>query len=508
MPENYPPPSYLPLPIGLPDSTPLVQYSPPKEDRRSHTIRLERQAAVKESFEHAWNGYKQHAWLKDEVSPLTGTYMNSFGGRAATLYTPSMKIDFSTTELDTLNLSETTIRYLGGLLAAYDISGQNYSTLVEKAVVLGDFLYKAFDTPNRMPITRWEWKKALSEAQTKPGGVLVSEIGSLTLEFTRLSQITKNPKYFDAIQRIMNKFEEAQNHTKLPGMWPVIVDTSEPSFGGDNTFTYGGMSDSTYEYLPKQYMLLGGLSSQYQTLYEGSTRVAKEHILFRPMNQENLDIMLTGNARVSDHGKVELDPQGQHLTCFAGGMYAIGGMIFNHPEDIAMAEKIVKGCLWAYDSMPTGIMPETFYAVACTEPDCSWNETAWREASMTKEDFIEKIIVDERLVPGFSAIGDRRYILRPELIESVFILYRITGDKYWQEAAWKMFTAIKKYSQTEIANAALDDVTVELPPQSNRMESFWLAETLKYFYLIYSDFDNVSLDEYVLNTEAHPFKRP
>lgn len=174
----------------------------------------------------------------------------------------------------------------------------------------------------------------------------------------------------------------------------------------------------------QQYMLLGGLSSQYQNLYEGSTKAAKQHIIFRPLNQENLDILLAGNARVSDYGKIELDPQGQHLTCFVGGMYAISGKIFNHPEDIAVAEKLVKGCLWAYDSMPTGIMPETFHAVACIEPDCSWNETAWREAvyqshldstetkSMTKEDFIDKTIVDERLVPGFAAIGDRRYILR------------------------------------------------------------------------------------------------
>jgi mannosyl-oligosaccharide alpha-1,2-mannosidase len=61
-----------------------------------------------------------------------------------------------------------------------------------------------------------------------------------------------------------------------------------------------------------------------------------------------------------------------------------------------------------------------------------------------------------------------------------------------------MFTTIQKYSETEIANAALDDITLDPPPKSNRMESFWLAETLKYFYLIYSDFDNVSLDEYVL----------
>lgn len=61
-----------------------------------------------------------------------------------------------------------------------------------------------------------------------------------------------------------------------------------------------------------------------------------------------------------------------------------------------------------------------------------------------------------------------------------------------------MYTEIEKYSKTDIAHAALDDITVSVPPQANRMESFWLAETLKYFYLIFSDFDNVNLDKYVL----------
>lgn len=61
-----------------------------------------------------------------------------------------------------------------------------------------------------------------------------------------------------------------------------------------------------------------------------------------------------------------------------------------------------------------------------------------------------------------------------------------------------MFTAIRAISHTDIANAAVGDVTVPKPPQADRMESFWLAETLKYFFLIFSDPDVVSLDRYVL----------
>ncbi len=96
----------------------------------------------------------------------------------------------------------------------------------------------------------------------------------------------------------------------------------------------------------------------------------------------------------------------------------------------------------------------------------------------------------------------------PEAIESVFILYRITGDPVLLEKAWNMFNAIAQHTVTDIAHAALDDCTVTEPPKADRMESFWLAETLKYFYLIFSDPGVISLDEFVFNTEAHPLKRP
>jgi len=77
-----------------------------------------------------------------------------------------------------------------------------------------------------------------------------------------------------------------------------------------------------------------------------------------------------------------------------------------------------------------------------------------------------------------------------------------------RDQAWDMFQAIEKHTKVKYGSAALDDVTSTNPPKSDTMESFWTAETLKYFYLIFSSQDLISLDEYVFNTEAHPFKRP
>lgn len=90
----------------------------------------------------------------------------------------------------------------------------------------------------------------------------------------------------------------------------------------------------------------------------------------------------------------------------------------------------------------------------------------------------------------------------------MYILYRITGDKKFQDAAWRMFSSIEKMTRTDIAHASIKDVRFADSTQVDKMESFWLAETLKYFYLIFAEPGVVSLDDYVLNTEAHPFKRP
>jgi len=93
---------------------------------------------------------------------------------------------------------------------------------------------------------------AISGTPQKPDdGILVAEIGSLSLEFTRLSQLTGDAKFFDAVQRISDRFEQAQSKTKLPGMWPVLVYPQQADFGGDGGFTLGAMAVSVYEYLPK-----------------------------------------------------------------------------------------------------------------------------------------------------------------------------------------------------------------------------------------------------------------
>ena len=582
LPEHFPVPSkdIIALPTGSPNSIPAIQHAFTDESSNSKIERERKRAAVKDAFVHAWNGYTDRAWMHDELRPVTGGSRDPFAGWAATLvdsldtlWMMGMKaefeeatnavndIDFTTLNRKDIPLFETTIRYLGGLLAAHDLSEGKYKVHLDKAVELADVLMGAFDTPNRMPMTFYHWAPDYaSQPHRADTRVVLAEIGSLSVEFTRLAQITKEDKYYDAIARITNEFEKWQMNTKLPGMWPIQVDASgckkpegsltplehslhngeqdplppiphakvpsnsvdegsstpksnpagsndvsSPSAGqgiadphagkiqdgrvspdagsakaieadarsrggnmgkiqgwgaepdadvkkaqeakaakaaaaapvardvekrqsndknspesfppkvggipplsaktgkgidGDvdceaqglasppksqfESFTLGGMSDSIYEYLPKEYMLLGGLNDQYRTMYEKAMDTVRKYLLFRPMVTNNRNILFAGQIKTSGHldlaDDVSLKPEGQHLTCFAGGMFAVGAKIWGIKGDLEIAAKLTDACIWAYEITPTGIMPEGFDVVPCDDMNsCAWNETKWHE---------------------------------------------------------------------------------------------------------------------------------
>ena len=272
--RNFPLESLRPLPSDEPIDIPRIQYNFRRETSQLKRTREERQGAVKEAFVHSWEGYKQYAWMKDEVMPLTGGATSAFGGWAATLVdsldtlaimgldeyfdeavAAVGEIDFTSCELELLNVFETTIRYLGGFLAAYDLSGR--PILLNKAREMGEMIYKAFDTPNHMPIARWNWTDALmGVSQEAQASTLLAEIGSLSLELTRLSQLTGDLRYYDAVSRIADVLKTQQNVTDLPGMWPMSVNAQDADFAAGYQFTLGAMADSTYEYLPKSVTML------------------------------------------------------------------------------------------------------------------------------------------------------------------------------------------------------------------------------------------------------------
>ncbi|KOS43015.1 hypothetical protein ACN38_g6084 [Penicillium nordicum] len=724
-PERFPVPAdeVIKLPKEQSKTIPKLQAKFKDESSSDKQERLQRLSAIKAEFAHAWKGYKEIAMGHDEVKPLSKEFEDPFNGWGATLvdsidtlWIMQLKdefsealdliknIDFKTSLRADIPMFETTIRYLGGLLGAYDISGHRYSVLLEKAEELAEVLIGAFDTPNRMPHLYYRWApEYVAKPHRASSRAGLAEIGSLSLEFTRLAQLTKRDKYYDAIARITNELEKIQDSTSIPGLWPLRVNAqgcskyskaipprdnsptpeqtstakstttmtrksyaaptdlesylkliprdttadieghskpanvtraeNEPSIqareqntpsaeqcnGGlrlpnsphENVYTMGGMADSTYEYLPKEYLLLGGLNEQYLNMYKKAATAARKNLLFQPMVKGGRDIRFMASTTPMTPGKVaaltpsDIDYQGTHLTCFVGGMFAIGAKAFGIDGDLELAAKLTEGCVWAYESTQTGIMPERFRLLPCEKGlACEWDQArfdagvarysrvdpdavhSFRTGESSYEQRVNMIahnppqgtasgsvpipmpgslnphdsdmlvkrdglalgnhaeessvasiptptpgvvelenrdaprsssspasphiaeVGQDHLPAGMTSIPSPKYYLRPEAIESVFIMYRLTGDESWRRKGWQMFEAISKYTRTELANSAIHDVTAQKPIHKDAMESFWLSETLKYFYLLFSDPTVVDLDKYVLNTEAHPFLRP
>ncbi|EMD61642.1 glycoside hydrolase family 47 protein [Bipolaris sorokiniana ND90Pr] len=496
--------------------------------RIQHPARAESQEArrleVKNVFKKSWASYKSKAWMKDALKPISGGYVDQFSGWAATLvdsldtlWMMGMReefyeavravstIDFGTSTSPRVNTFETCIRYLGGLLAAYDLSG--HEALKAKAIEVGDLLYAGFNTEHGIPVDFINFEEA-----KKGGGLIVeSEVvsaspGTITLEFSRLSQITGDDKYYAAVSRLMDVFHKGQNSTKLPGMWPMMVSMRTQDVVSGYQFTIGGNADSLYEYLPKAHALLGSVdtsAAKFETMSRAFLDTAMSNLFFAPMIPGHEEILISGNVDVLEDGP-RLDPESEHLSCFIGGLYALGGRLFKNDEYLNHGVKLARGCAYAYQAFPSGIMPERYNMVLCPGPDhrkrCAWDEKRYAEAAAARPQY------RPNLPKGFTTAKDPRYILRPEAIESVFILWRITGDPVWRETAWTMFEAVAAETDTKLANAAIMDVTVKGSEKEDYMESFWMAETLKYFYLCFADTGLISLDDFVLNTEAHPFR--
>lgn len=233
--------------LPKPDSSwvaPRVQAEKFQESETEKKVRLARLQTVKETFLISWNQYKKFAWGRDEIKPVSQEAFDPFAGWAATLVDALdtllimglkdefkeaikvlEKISFSTTFRKDIPLFETVIRYLGGLLAAYDLSKE--PILLTKAIELGDNLMGAFDTPNHMPQVSFLWSEADSKFRFRASSVSsFAEIGSLSVEFTRLAQLTGNSTYYDAVDRITTAIYELAPKTGLPYLFPTNLDAS------------------------------------------------------------------------------------------------------------------------------------------------------------------------------------------------------------------------------------------------------------------------------------------
>jgi len=323
------------LPEGLPRDLPPIQhvFSQDELNETHNKTQAERRDAVRDAAIKSWSTYSEYAWGKDQVLPQSLRGVDTFNGWGATLvdslgtlwimdlkkeFKQAVrmvgKIDWAKSTSRDCSLFETNIRYLGGLLSAYDLSGEK--ALLQKAAELGEMLYAAFDTPNNLPANAFDFKAVQEGLLVASKREASAAVGTLSLEFTRLSQLTGDPKFYSVVDNIKKHFERTQDETKLPGMWPIFIDLKSGFITEDNAFSLGAMSDSAYEYFSKTYALLGGLDETYKRLHLKAMESIKHHLLFRPMLPDSYpasppDILFSGT--VLSNGKIiELLPDVSH----------------------------------------------------------------------------------------------------------------------------------------------------------------------------------------------------
>ncbi|XP_074322190.1 alpha-mannosidase I MNS4 isoform X3 [Apium graveolens] len=424
---------------------------------------------VRGMFYHAFDGYMDHAFPRDELKPLSCGGEDTLGGYALTLalmgdfehFTTSVEWIGKNLRFDiiaylqnkTVSVFETTIRILGGLLSAHLIAS-DYATgmripsyddeLLHLAEDLARRLLPAFDTPTGIPYGSVNLLYGVDENESKitstAGG------GTLTLEFGVLSRLTDDPI-----------FEQVTKNSVL-GLWARrsrinLVGAHINVFTGEWTQKDAGIGtsiDSFYEYLLKAYLLFG--DEEYLYIFQEAYAAAMHYLYNDPWYVE-----------VNMNSAALVWPLFNSLQAFWPGLQVLAG-----------------------DIDPAIRTHTAFFSV-------------WKRYGFTPEGF--------NLATFSVQQGQRSYPLRPELIESTYWLYKATRDSRYLDAGRDMVASLQYGARCTCGYCHISDV--EFHKQEDHMESFFLAETVKYLWLLFdlaAGSDNLVENgpyKYVFSTEGH-----
>ncbi|KAG6763322.1 hypothetical protein POTOM_030736 [Populus tomentosa] len=537
-----------------------------KKDVPDEPIDVERRQKVKEAMIHAWSSYEKYAWGHDELQPQSKQGIDSFGGLGATLidaldtlYIMGLDEQFQrarewvANSLDfnkdyDASVFETTIRVVGGLLSAYDLSGDK--VFLEKARDIADRLLPAWNTPTGIPYNTINLVHGNAHNPGWTGGdSILADSGTEQLEFIALSHRTGDPKYQQKAENVI-----AQLNKTFPddGLLPIYI-SPDRGLGSYSTITFGAMGDSFYEYLLKVWIQGNKTSAvrNYREMWEKSMKGLLS--LVRKTTPSSFTYLCEKNGD-------SLSDKMDELACFAPGMLALGSSGYGPDESqkiFTLAEEHVCARLrssahsyvciipllltfvalfisyvllhddhgasvhlghWNFNLLPSigtcADFPRDMcmplirlhfvdligYSLCFGHSLLAWTCYNFYQSTPTKlagENYFFR--------PGEDmSVGTSWNILRPETVESLFYLWRLTGNRTYQEWGWNIFQAFEKNSRIETGYVGLKDVNTGV--KDNMMQSFFLAETLKYLYLLFSPSSVISLDEWVFNTEAHPLK--
>ncbi|GAW02036.1 glycoside hydrolase family 47 protein [Lentinula edodes] len=496
-------------------------------------------ASTSSTFVQASHGLSERLETKvssNELAPMSGKIHNNFNGWGVTIYDAldtmwimglteyfeeAVKVigeaSYTTKPKQYVPFFETIIRHLGGLLSAYALSKD--PILLQQADRMGEMLLPAFNSESGLPAyaistrtnaTRGGWT----------GNTLWAEALSNQLEYKYLAHITGKPEYFEKAERCMQLMYEANVTDGIfPTQWNTK--TGAPS---NNKFSVGAFADSAHEYLLKQWLMTSRSETKIKDLYLNASKSIIEHLLYITPNREMLYVtdadMLKPSPpkpnaspespRTTTQGATSTPssiPSGtfEHLSCFLPGLLALGVQTLDLPESEKeihswAAEGLAYSCWLTYADMKTGLGPDVMsMKMYPKNEDGLWlpRVEKWKQQGRSGRPpgLREPGAASEKAGRDYT-IYNRSYLLRPEALESFYIMWRTTGNPVWRERGWTIFQAIEKYAKTEIGYASIVDVdkSSTKAPVKDEMPSYFLAETLKYLYLLFTDEEIIPLD--------------
>ncbi|RST30682.1 glycoside hydrolase family 47 protein [Sphingomonas ginkgonis] len=413
---------------------------------------------VRSEMAWAWDKYREHAWGKDEIKPVSGA-VSSFPLKhhhlgltlieaLDTLWVMGLDSRFAdgvawvkreaNFAVDgEVSVFETSIRLVGGLLSAHHASGD--PALLALARDLADRLLPAFDTPTGFPYRYINLKtRAVRDPATNP-----AEIGSFLPEWGTLSRLTGDPRYHDFTRRAMVRLFERRSRLDLLA---VKIDARTGEWL-DRRATVGSYADSYYEYLWDSWQLFG--DAECRRMYEVCTAAILRH----------QKVWKDGRLWIADvdfeTGKVVSTEQDE-LASFYGGLLAQGGHC---------AEGAALTMSWSALQDRFGVLPEG-YDYASGKP---------------------------------TAVGNA---LRPELADSAFNLWLLDRQPRWREIAWRHFAAMRRWNKARYGYTDLADITSDPKRQADHCPGYWWSEQMKYYYLLFSDTPRFDYSRNYLSTEG------
>ena len=413
---------------------------------------------VKQEFLFAWNGYREHAWESDYLRPISKT--------GALWYTEPLHLSH-VEALMTMKMMGLDAEFNESekfLKANLDFNKDMYVSHFEIVIrMLGGltalyqhtedpfYLEKATDLADRMlpvydsPTGMPYTEVNLSTGQVRGNISNPAQIGTLILEYGTLAKITGRDEFYAKPKLALTELYNRKSEIGLVGFQ---IDIEKGEWIRTESHIGAGI-DSYYEYLYKCWALFG--DEDCKVMWEASNTAIHTYLV---------DTTNTGYW----YGHSDMNT-GERIKTWYGALDAFFGGVLLLSGDIQRAKAIQESGFYSWNV--NGMMPEQFDYMA---------EKATRPA----------------------------WYKNPELIESAYYLYHETKDERYREMGRIIFNDMVRYSKKGVGY--VDVMNVETLETSDRMETYFLAETLKYLYLLFLDEDPIDHQKFVFNTEAHPLK--